>query len=108
MRATNFRQNNNITVQEKCVALGKKYFLHKNAYSHIVALDPNNAQRTYLAKCAGTSRFTYNWALALWKQIYEAHKEDPLFEATENLFNGYTIVGAKVPNAEHEPKRRKH
>jgi hypothetical protein len=27
---------------------------------------------------------------------------------SNDLFNGYTIVGAKVPNAEHEPKRRKH
>jgi len=27
-------------------------------------LDPNNKQRTYFRRCAGTARFVYNWALA--------------------------------------------
>ncbi|CAN7316625.1 transposase [Cupriavidus necator] len=44
--------------------------------AHRIALDPNNAQATYLARAAGTARFAYNWALAEWKRQYEAWKTD--------------------------------
>jgi len=44
--------------------------------AHRIALDPNNVQATYLARAAGTARFAYNWALAQWKQQYEAWKQD--------------------------------
>ncbi|MDR2851688.1 MAG: transposase [Burkholderiaceae bacterium] len=44
--------------------------------AHRIALDPNNAQATYLARAAGTARFAYNWALAEWKRQYEACKAD--------------------------------
>jgi len=44
--------------------------------AHRIALDPNNAQATYLARAAGTARFAYNWALAEWKRQYEAWKVD--------------------------------
>jgi putative transposase len=40
--------------------------------AHKIALNPNNKQATYLAKASGVSRFAYNWALAEWKQEYEA------------------------------------
>lgn len=43
---------------------------------HKIALDPNNAQATYMARAAGTARFAYNWALAEWKRQYEASKAD--------------------------------
>ena len=36
--------------------------------AHKIQLDPNNKQRTYLAKAAGTARFAYNWALAEWEK----------------------------------------
>jgi len=45
--------------------------------AHRVRLDPNNVQAAYLARCAGTARFAYNWALAEWKRQYEACKLDP-------------------------------
>jgi putative transposase len=45
--------------------------------AHQIALDPNNAQATYLARAVGVARFAYNWALAEWKRQYEAHKVDP-------------------------------
>ena len=45
--------------------------------AHRLALDPNHAQATYLARAAGTARFAYNWALSEWKRQYEAHKGDP-------------------------------
>ncbi|MGC8534687.1 MAG: RNA-guided endonuclease InsQ/TnpB family protein [Rhizomicrobium sp.] len=44
--------------------------------THKIALDPNNAQATYLARAAGVARFAYNWALAEWKRQYEAWKSD--------------------------------
>ncbi len=44
--------------------------------AHRIALDPNNAQTTYLARAAGTARFAYNWALAEWKRQFEAWKAD--------------------------------
>lgn len=40
--------------------------------SHKITLNPNNKQRTYFAKACGVSRFAYNWALARWKERYEA------------------------------------
>ncbi len=45
--------------------------------AHRIALDPNNAQATYLARACGVARFAYNWALAEWKRQHEAHKADP-------------------------------
>jgi putative transposase len=45
--------------------------------AHRIRLDPNNVQATYLMRAAGTARFAYNWALAEWRQQYEACKIDP-------------------------------
>ena len=44
--------------------------------AHRIALDLNNVQATYLARAAGVARFAYNWALAQWKQQYEACQLD--------------------------------
>jgi putative transposase len=41
---------------------------------HKIALEPNNRQRTLLYKSAGTARFSYNWALAMWKNEYQSGK----------------------------------
>jgi len=40
--------------------------------AHKIRLSPNNNQRTYFAKAAGTARFAYNWALARWNELYES------------------------------------
>lgn len=40
--------------------------------SHKIRLVPTAAQEDYFRRACGTTRFTYNWALATWKQIYEA------------------------------------
>ncbi len=45
--------------------------------AHRIRLDPNNVQRTYFARAAGTARFAYNWALAEWGRQYAASKADP-------------------------------
>jgi putative transposase len=39
--------------------------------AHKIRLHPTSEQETYFAKAAGTARFTFNWALAAWKQQYE-------------------------------------
>lgn len=44
--------------------------------AHKIALDPNNAQATHLARACGVARFAYNWALAEWTRQYEAWKAD--------------------------------
>lgn len=38
-------------------------------------LDPNNVQKTFFSRCAGASRFAFNWGLATWKQWYEDGKK---------------------------------
>jgi len=43
--------------------------------AHRIRLDPNNVQRTWLERCAGTARFTYNWGLARWKDLYKTGKK---------------------------------
>ena len=47
---------------------------------HKIALDPNKEQETSFRKAAGCARFAYNWALAEWREQYEAggkpHEDD--------------------------------
>jgi putative transposase len=47
---------------------------------HKIALDPNQKQETYFRTAAGCARFAYNWALAEWREQYEAggkpHEDD--------------------------------
>jgi len=44
-------------------------------------LRPNNKQRTFFIRCAGTARFVYNWALADRKRLYaETGKGGNLYE----------------------------
>jgi len=45
--------------------------------AHRIRLDPNNTQRTHLARAVGVARFAYNWALTEWKVQYTAWKADP-------------------------------
>lgn len=40
--------------------------------AHRIRLDPTPEQASYLRRACGTARFTYNWALAVWKAAYEA------------------------------------
>lgn len=40
--------------------------------SHKIRLSPTPAQKEYFCRACGVSRFTYNWALAEWKRVYEA------------------------------------
>ncbi|MBV8557020.1 MAG: transposase, partial [Planctomycetaceae bacterium] len=42
---------------------------------HKIALDPNKEQEASFRKAAGCARFAYNWALAEWREQYEAGGE---------------------------------
>lgn len=39
--------------------------------AHKIEITPNNAQKTYLNKCFGVSRFVFNWGLAEWNKQYK-------------------------------------
>ena len=39
--------------------------------AHRIRLDPNTMQRSTFTRCAGTSRFVWNWGLAEWGRQYE-------------------------------------
>ena len=39
---------------------------------HKIKLDPTQEQAIYFARACGVARFAYNWALAAWKEEYEA------------------------------------
>lgn len=39
---------------------------------HKIKLDPTQEQAIYFAKACGVARFAFNWALAAWKEGYEA------------------------------------
>lgn len=54
--------------------------------AHSIRLDPNDKQETYFRRACGTSRWTYNWALAEWKKAYEAG-EKPNGRALKKKFN---------------------
>lgn len=43
-------------------------------------LDPNNKQRTFFRRCAGTSRFIFNWALADRQTRYKAGEKTSQYE----------------------------
>src|ERR1035441_7778829 len=40
--------------------------------THVITLDPTCKQAQAMARAAGGSRFTYNWALAEWNRQYKA------------------------------------
>lgn len=43
--------------------------------AHQIKLYPTKSQELLLRKSCGISRFSYNWALAKWKELYEAGKK---------------------------------
>jgi putative transposase len=54
--------------------------------AHKIEIYPNNIQKTYLNKCFGVSRFTYNWALAEWQKKYK-NKENTSGMSLKKEFN---------------------
>lgn len=40
--------------------------------AHIIKLYPNKSQELLIRKSCGIARYSYNWALAKWKELYES------------------------------------
>lgn len=54
--------------------------------AHRIELIINNTERTYLSKCCGCARLTWNWALAEWERQYKV-AEKPNVLAIKKQFN---------------------
>jgi putative transposase len=54
--------------------------------AHKIALDPTVVQANYFARACGVARFTWNWALAKWNEMY-AVGEKPDAAKVRKLFN---------------------
>src|SRR5689334_3296344 len=54
--------------------------------AHKIRLHPTPEQALYIARAAGTARFTFNWARAEWQRQYEAGGK-PSASALKNHFN---------------------
>jgi putative transposase len=54
--------------------------------SHKIQLDPTVKQARYFSRAAGTARFTWNWALAKWNELYKAGNK-PKATELKKLFN---------------------
>jgi len=68
---------------------------------HVIRLDPTIKQANALARAAGVSRFTYNWALAEWTRQYQAG-EKPSALKLKKQFNA--IKGDEFPWVYESPR----
>lgn len=65
---------------------------------------PNREQETQLRKTAGASRYAYNWALAKWKEMYEAYDKGES-EEKPSAFKLSAIWTNERPEWSHESFR---
>ena len=63
----------------------------KVSRAHRFELKPNNVQRTLFARCAGTARFAWNWALAERQRLYREK------EGMERFTNANVTAAATRP-----------
>jgi len=68
---------------------------------HVIRLDPTVKQANALARAAGVSRFTYNWALAEWTRQYRAG-EKPSAAKLKKQFNA--VKGERFPWVYESPR----
>lgn len=59
--------------------------------AHRIRLDPNNVQASWLERCAGTARFTFNWGLARWQEQHAAG-EKPSWQKINGELNSVKSV----------------
>jgi putative transposase len=67
--------------------------------AHKIKLNPNNIQRTYFQKASGIARFSWNWGLARWNELYKVG-EKPSGMSLKKEFNSlkksqFPFVGIK-------------
>lgn len=53
--------------------------------SHKIRLVPTKKQEEYFCKACGVSRFTYNWGLATWKELYEKNEKPSAFKLKKHF-----------------------
>ena len=66
----------------------------KHTLSHNIRLTPNSHQQEYFKKACGVSRFTWNWGLSRWQEIYEQGEKPNALELKKQ-FNA--IKGEDYP-----------
>ena len=69
--------------------------------AHRITLDPTVEQAIALARACGVARFTWNWALAKWDELYKAG-EKPNAGKLKAMWNG--IKGEAFPWVYESPK----
>jgi putative transposase len=63
--------------------------------AHKIRLNPTTEQEALFRQFAGTARFTWNWALAEWNELYEEYGINPNIHNLKRYFN--TIKYEKFP-----------
>lgn len=58
--------------------------------AHRIRLAPNNVQASWLARCAGTARFAFNWGLARWQETY-SQGERPSWQGLNKELNALKV-----------------
>lgn len=53
--------------------------------AHKIKLNPTKSQKIFFEKSFGTARFTYNWALAMWKDNYENGIKTDAYKLVKHL-----------------------
>ena len=68
--------------------------MQKHTLSHKIRLTPNCHQQEYFKKACGVSRFTWNWGLSRWQEIYKKGEKPNALELKKQ-FNA--IKGEDYP-----------
>jgi putative transposase len=55
--------------------------------AHKIELIPNNKQQTYFAKACGVSRFSYNWGVEKWNELYKQGVKGVNGYSLKKMFN---------------------
>jgi putative transposase len=53
--------------------------------SHVIQLDPTDAQEEFFRRCVGTARFAYNWALNRWRERFDTGEKPNEAELRKEL-----------------------
>ena len=56
--------------------------MHK---SHKIKLNPTKAQKIFFEKSFGTARFTYNWALVKWQEMYKVGEKPTAYTLVKHI-----------------------
>lgn len=74
--------------------------------AHKIKLNPTGAQAAYFAQCAGVARYTWNWALARWREIKAAKQKASWNEIKKEFRKAHETI-ANPETGEEEPHWRR-